>query len=55
MPHTDGGNKLVGFVIPIINQEDKYNADFLEQNFKAKTNKYKYNFYNKQFLLIIQS
>ena len=48
MPHTDGGNKLVGFVIPIINQEDRYNADCLGTKiFKAKTNKYKYNFYNK--------
>ncbi len=48
MPHTDGGNKLVGFVIPIINNNDKYDAEHLGTKiFKAKTDKYKFNFYNK--------
>ena len=40
--------KFNWIVIPIINQEDRYNADCLGTKiFKAKTNKYKYNFYNK--------
>ena len=48
MPHTDGGNKLVGFVIPIIDHKDQYKADNLGTKiFKAKTDKYKFNFYNK--------
>ncbi len=48
LPHTDGGNKLVGFVIPIIDNNNVYNAENIGTKiFRAKTNEYKFNFYNK--------
>tara|TARA_B100000989_G_scaffold255644_1_gene204598 strand:+ start:1271 stop:2005 length:735 start_codon:yes stop_codon:yes gene_type:complete len=48
LPHTDGGNKLLGFVIPIIDDENILQVENLGTKiFKAKTDKYKYNFYNK--------
>jgi len=48
LPHTDGGNKLLGFVIPIIDNEKIYDAKNLGTKIlKAKTDKYKFNFYNK--------
>ena len=48
MPHTDGGNKLVGFVIPIIDNDNILNFENLGTKiFRAKTDKYKFNFYNK--------
>ena len=48
LPHTDGGNKLVGFVIPIIDNDNILNFENLGTKiYKAKTDKYKFNFYNK--------
>ncbi len=48
LPHTDGGNKLIGFVIPIIDDENIFKVENLGTKiFKAKSNRYKYNFYNK--------
>ena len=48
MPHTDGPNKLVGFVIPIIDINDSYSAKNLGTKIlRAKTNEYKFNYYNK--------
>lgn len=48
LPHTDGGNKLVGFVIPIIDDDNILNFENLGTKiYKAKTDKYKFNFYNK--------
>ena len=47
-PHTDGANKLVGFVMPIIGPNDNYRAKNLGTKIlKAKLNKYKFNYYNK--------
>ncbi len=48
LPHTDGGNKLVGFVIPIIDNDNVLNFENLGTKiYRAKTDKYKFNFYNK--------
>ncbi len=48
LPHTDGGNKLVGFVIPIIDNDNILNFENLGTKiYRAKTDKYKFNFYNK--------
>ena len=48
LPHTDGGNKLVGFVIPIIDDDNILNFENLGTKiYKAKIDKYKFNFYNK--------
>jgi len=47
-PHTDGGNKILGFVIPIIDNEEIFKIQNIGTKiFKAKSNKYKYNFFNK--------
>jgi len=47
-PHTDGPNKLLGLVIPIIGPNDNYNAKNLGTKIlKAKTNEYKFNYYNR--------
>ncbi|WP_440923100.1 hypothetical protein [Candidatus Pelagibacter sp.] len=48
LPHTDGGNKLLGFVIPIIDDDNIFDINNLGTKIlKAKTDKYRYNFYNK--------
>ncbi len=48
LPHTDGGNKLFGMVIPIIDNVKIYNAKNLGTKIlKAKTDKYKFNFFNR--------
>ena len=48
LPHTDGGNKLLGFVIPIIDDESIFNVKNLGTKIlKTKTDNFSYNFYNK--------
>jgi|TARA_Y100000389_G_C17465886_1_gene525495 hypothetical protein len=48
VPHTDGRNKILGFVIPIIDDEEILKFDNLGTKIlKAKNNKYKYNHENR--------
>ena len=48
VPHTDGRNKILGFVIPIIDNDKilKFN-DLGTKILKAKNDKYKFNYENK--------
>ncbi len=46
-PHTDGKNKILSFVIPIIDNENIFKVQNLGTRIlQAKNNKYKYNFNN---------
>ena len=48
VPHTDGRNKILGFVIPIIDDDEILKFDNLGTKIlKAKNNKYKYNHENR--------
>tara|TARA_B100000989_G_C19526446_1_gene467131 strand:- start:1465 stop:2208 length:744 start_codon:yes stop_codon:yes gene_type:complete len=48
MPHTDGSNKILSFVIPIIDNENILNVQDLGTTIlKANKDKYKYNYNNK--------
>ena len=48
LPHTDGGNKILGFVIPIIDNDEILKVPNIGTKIlKAKSNEYKYNFFNK--------
>ena len=46
-PHTDGGNKIIGFVIPIVNDDEILKIENIGTKiFRSNLDKYKYNFYN---------
>ena len=48
LPHTDGGNKLIGFVIPIIDDDKILDIKNIGTKIlKAKSNKFKFNLFNK--------
>ncbi|MAR64560.1 MAG: hypothetical protein CMB83_01325 [Flammeovirgaceae bacterium] len=48
LPHTDGGNKLIGFVIPIIDNEEILNIKNIGTKIlRAKSDKFKFNLFNK--------
>ena len=48
LPHTDGPNKIIGFVLPIIDNIDILNAKKLgTQILSATENAYKFNYFNK--------
>jgi len=48
LPHTDGGNKILGFIIPIIDNDEILKVPNIGTKIlKAKSNEYKYNFFNK--------
>jgi len=48
LPHTDGENKILSFVIPIIDDEEILKSENLGTKiYKSKSNKYKFNLYNK--------
>ena len=48
LPHTDGGNKLLGFVIPIIDDIEILKAKNIGTKIlKANSNEFKFNYYNK--------
>ena len=48
LPHTDGGNKLLGFVIPIIDNNEILKVKNIGTKvLKANSNQFKYNFFNK--------
>ena len=48
LPHTDGRNKLIGFVIPIIDNDKILNIKNIGTKIlKAKSNEFKFNLFNK--------
>ena len=48
LPHTDGGNKLIGFVIPIIDDDKILKVKNIGTKIlKAKSDKFKFNLFNK--------
>lgn len=48
LPHTDGSDKLIGFVIPIIDDDKILEAKNLGTKiYKAIDNKYKFNYFNQ--------
>ena len=47
-PHTDGGNKILGFVIPIIDNDEILKIENIGTKiYSSNSDEYKYNFYNK--------
>ena len=48
LPHTDGSDKLIGFVIPVIDNDEIFKAKNLGTKiYKAVDNQYKFNYFNK--------
>ena len=48
LPHTDGSNKILGFVIPVIDNDEIFKASNIGTKIlKAKSDEYKYNHFNK--------
>ena len=48
LPHTDGPNKIIGFVLPVIDNIDILNAKKLGTQILSPTeNAYKFNYFNK--------